>query len=129
MAFAIVLSTDSTEILRGLDGTLLHFADGEKEKARATARELAEVWRRELAGDALEIVETDWEPTHEVVFECVDLTVTRDLVMLADDGSAYTYAEWASETGADWSVEGEEWRWRDQVTPGGAPGTVTVRAL
>jgi hypothetical protein len=88
--------------------------------------------RRDSAREKLEA--QGWEPTHELRFEGLDGAVLVDRVMLVEEedepSAAYTAVEWCDEAGACWSRRSDgTWWWRDQATPGGASGTVTVRDL
>lgn len=71
---------------------------------------------------------TEFRPTHEIVFTPARGTPTTYLVHL-DDGSAYTRAEWESETAAAWECREGEWLHQGNATPGSASGEVRVYPL
>lgn len=70
----------------------------------------------------------EFRPTHEIVFTPARGVPTTYLVHLSD-GSAYTRAEWESETAAAWEVRDGVWLHQGNATPGGANGTVSVHRL
>ena len=71
---------------------------------------------------------TTFAPTHRITFTPATGTPRAYDVCLCDDG-AYTREEWESESSADWSVTDRGWLHQGNVTPGGANGTVEVKAL
>lgn len=103
---------------------------GECDELEGAARYL----RRRRDSARTRLAEAGWEPTHEIRVEnAKGVSVERVMLVVDDDdepASAYTAEEWTSETRADWCrLPDGTWRWRDAVSPGGEPGTVTVRAL
>jgi len=71
-----------------------------------------------------------WKATHQITFVTASGTAsTRSTVMLLD-GAGYTRSEWDAGARADWERDADgRWLFHGQATPGGCPGTVTVRTL
>lgn len=68
-------------------------------------------------------------PTHRITVTPVRGEPAVTEVMLCDDGSAYSRAEYDNELAPSWAVDDGEWRHEGNVTPGGANGTVEVVEL
>lgn len=81
-----------------------------------------------------EIVQTvslfECQPTHEIVFTPKGGKPRVTRVCLFDGEVAYTRSELEAEASAEWEINDDgEWRCQGQVTPGGANGTVEIRAI
>jgi hypothetical protein len=74
---------------------------------------------------------TSFHPTHKITFTARDGERTDFVVMLHDEGAAYTAEEWEQAANASWSCDpdSDEWTCEGQVTPGGANGTVEVSEI
>lgn len=74
---------------------------------------------------------TSFRPTHKITFTARDGERTDFVVMLHDEGAAYSREEWEQAANASWSCDPDsgEWTCEGQVTPGGANGTVEVSEI
>lgn len=72
---------------------------------------------------------SDVQPTHCIVWRPQGGAEHITTVRLVD-GSAYTHAEWETESASDWTVnERGEWLFQGQATPGGAVGEVRIERI
>ena len=76
-----------------------------------------------------------WKPTHAITWtpeggepETVQVMLITGSVNVPR-GPAYTLEEWEAFGDASWQVSAGEWRWRNEVTPGGVPGVVLVEKM
>lgn len=71
----------------------------------------------------------DFQPTHKITFTPAQGEPSTWLVMLTDEGPAYTAEEWDDDANASWYVDDGHWYCEGQVTPGGENGEIEVERL